>query len=108
VLRSWAAPRDASGPETCVVCVGPVGEERSIGLRSQNATLKGGRGRHRKYLPYAFTEHGVAMLSSILSSGKAIQVNVATSHRVGDVRNGRGDASLKGVAVSSGGGGRGD
>jgi hypothetical protein len=32
-------------------------------LRSQTVTLKPGRGRHRKYLPYAFTEQGVAMLS---------------------------------------------
>jgi hypothetical protein len=33
-------------------------------LRSQFATLKTGRGQHRKYRPYAFTEQGVAMLSS--------------------------------------------
>jgi hypothetical protein len=37
-------------------------------LRSQIVTLKNGRGRHRKYLPYAFTEQGVAMLSSVLRS----------------------------------------
>ena len=47
-------------------------------LRSQIVTLKkGGRGRHRKYLPYAFTEQGVAMLSSVLNSQRAIQVNIA-------------------------------
>jgi hypothetical protein len=46
-------------------------------LRSQNATLEPGRGRHRKYLPYAFTEQGVAMLSSVLNSERAIQVNIA-------------------------------
>jgi hypothetical protein len=46
-------------------------------LRSQIATLKdGGRGRHRKYLPYVFTEHGVAMLSSVLRSNKAVEVNI--------------------------------
>lgn len=46
-------------------------------LRSQIATLKdGGRGRHRKYLPYVFTEHGVAMLSSVLRSKRAVQVNI--------------------------------
>lgn len=46
-------------------------------LRSQIATLKdAGRGRHRKYLPYVFTEHGVAMLSSVLRSKKAVQVNI--------------------------------
>ena len=46
-------------------------------LRSQIASLKeAGRGRHRKYLPYAFTEHGVAMLSSVLRSKRAVQVNI--------------------------------
>ena len=45
-------------------------------LRSQSVTLDSGRGRHRKYLPYAFTEQGVAMLSSVLRSERAIQVNV--------------------------------
>jgi len=45
-------------------------------LRSQIATLKDGRGEHRKYLPYVFTEQGVAMLSSVLNSERAIQVNV--------------------------------
>src|SRR5229473_8324516 len=38
-------------------------DEESLALRSQIATLKRGRGRHRKYLPFAFTEQGVAMLS---------------------------------------------
>lgn len=46
-------------------------------LRSQFATLKKSRGEHRKYLPYAFSEHGVAMLSSVLSSPRAIEVNIA-------------------------------
>ncbi len=44
-------------------------------LRSQSATLK--RGQHRKYLPYAFTEQGVAMLSSVLRSPRAVAVNIA-------------------------------
>ncbi|MBZ5538621.1 MAG: ORF6N domain-containing protein [Acidobacteriia bacterium] len=44
-------------------------------LRSQFATLKPGRGKHRKYRPYAFTEQGVAMLSSVLNSDRAVQVN---------------------------------
>jgi hypothetical protein len=43
--------------------------------RSQNATLKK-QGRNIKYLPYVFTEQGVAMLSSVLKSEKAIEVNV--------------------------------
>jgi len=46
-------------------------------LRSQFATLKKGRGEHIKYLPYAFTEQGVAMLSSVLRSKRAIEVNIA-------------------------------
>lgn len=46
------------------------------GLRSQIVTLKNGRGQHIKYLPYAFTEQGVAMLSSVLNSKRAIQVNI--------------------------------
>lgn len=50
--------------------------EESAALRSQIVTLKGGRGQHRKYLPYVFTEQGVAMLSSVLRSKRAIQVNV--------------------------------
>jgi len=42
--------------------------------RSQFVTLK--RGKHTKYLPYAFTEQGVAMLSSVLRSDRAIGVNI--------------------------------
>lgn len=46
-------------------------------LRSQLVTLENaGRGKHRKYLPYAFTEQGVAMLSSVLRSPRAVSVNV--------------------------------
>ena len=44
-------------------------------LRSQFGTLK--RGTHSKYLPMAFTEQGVAMLSSVLNSNRAIEVNIA-------------------------------
>lgn len=45
-------------------------------LRCQNGTLETARGRHSKYLPYVFTEHGVAQLSSILRSPYAIEVNI--------------------------------
>jgi DNA-binding PadR family transcriptional regulator len=56
-------------------------------LRSQTVSLENGRlaggrggesgrGRHRKYLPYAFTEQGVAMLSSVLRSPRAVAVNI--------------------------------
>ena len=43
-------------------------------LRSQNVILK--RGQHIKHLPYAFTEHGILMLSSVLKSERAIHVNI--------------------------------
>ena len=45
-------------------------------LRSQIVISKKGRGG-RRYLPYAFTEQGVAMLSSVLRSARAIEVNIA-------------------------------
>ncbi len=47
-------------------------------LRSQIATLNEneGRGKHRKYLPYVFTEQGIAMLSAVLRSDVAIQVSI--------------------------------
>lgn len=49
-------------------------KEEEDSLRCQIGTLK--RGEHVKYLPYVFTEQGVAMLSSVLGSAKAIQVNI--------------------------------
>ena len=47
-------------------------------LRSQFATLNKhtGRGKHRKYLPYVFTEQGIAMLSGLLKNDIAIQVSI--------------------------------
>lgn len=51
-------------------------EEYNI-LRSQFVTLEKGKGKYSKYLPYVFTEQGVAMLSSVLKSEKAIEVNIA-------------------------------
>lgn len=61
--------------------------EEANSLRSQFVTLdrtsltsqiviSKGRGKHRKYLPYVFTEQGVAMLSSVLRSSRAITVNI--------------------------------
>jgi len=52
-----------------------VTAEEFKALRSQFASLK--KGQHSKYLPFVFTEQGVAMLSSILRSERAIQVNIA-------------------------------
>jgi hypothetical protein len=51
-----------------------LNKEEFDSLRSQFGTLK--RGEHSKYLPMAFTEHGVAMLSSVLCSKMAIEVNI--------------------------------
>jgi hypothetical protein len=53
-----------------------IAKEEAEGLRSQIVTLKSGRGQHRKYLPYAFTEHGAIMAASILNSIRAIEVSV--------------------------------
>ncbi len=51
-------------------------EEAGV-LRSQIATLKPtGRGRHRKYLPYAFTEHGAVMLATVLNSAIAVTASI--------------------------------
>ena len=44
---------------------------------SQNVTLESKRGKHSKYLPYVFTEHGVSMAAGILKSDKAVQMNIA-------------------------------
>ena len=49
-------------------------QDENKSLRSQFATLE--KGRHSKYQPYAFSEQGVAMLSSVLNSETAIQVNI--------------------------------
>ncbi|MBI4873663.1 MAG: ORF6N domain-containing protein [Acidobacteria bacterium] len=46
-------------------------------LRSQIVTLGTGPGQYSKYAPYAFTEHGVAMLASVLRSRRAVQMNIA-------------------------------
>jgi len=48
--------------------------EESENLRSQNATLR--HGAFSKYLPYAFTEHGVLMLSNVLKSQRAIEMSI--------------------------------
>lgn len=53
-------------------------DEENEALRSQIATLNKniGRGKHRKYLPYVFTEQGIAMLSGLLKNDIAIQVSI--------------------------------
>jgi ORF6N domain len=54
-----------------------LSDDEAESLRSQFATLKiGGRGQHRKYLPYAFTEHGAIMAATILNSPRAVEMSV--------------------------------
>jgi hypothetical protein len=50
--------------------------EEADPLRSQNATLKPGRGRHRKYRPWAFTEYGAIMAATILNSPRAVEMSL--------------------------------
>jgi phage regulator Rha-like protein len=52
-----------------------LSKEEHDHLRFQNGTLK--KGQHSKYLPHVFTENGIAMLSSVLRSERAIQMNIA-------------------------------
>jgi hypothetical protein len=51
-----------------------LSKEENENLRSQNATLK--QGAFSKYLPYAFTEHGVLMLSNVLKTESAIEMSI--------------------------------
>jgi hypothetical protein len=57
-------------------CMFQLTAEEISSLRSQFATLKTGRGQHRKYLPYVFTEHGAIMAATILNSPRAIEMSV--------------------------------
>ena len=50
--------------------------EEYTSIRCQNGSLKTGRGEHSKYLPYAFTASGIAMLSSVLTSETAALANI--------------------------------
>ena len=57
-----------------------------INIRSQFVTLEDGRGKYPKYAPFAFTELGVAMLSSVLRSETAIQANISIMRAFVQVR----------------------
>lgn len=59
----------------------------SISIRSQFVTLETGRGKYPKYAPFAFTEQGVAMLSSVLRSETAIRMNIAIIRAFVAMRN---------------------
>ena len=53
------------------------GEDKDVASnRSQIATLKRGRGQHRKYMPFAFTEHGALMAANVLISPAAVKMSV--------------------------------
>lgn len=51
-------------------------EEEVRSLRSQFVTLKTGRGQHRKYMPFAFTEHGAMMAAMVLNSPEAVAMSL--------------------------------
>lgn len=53
-----------------------LAQDEHEALRSQFATLKPGRGQHRKYLPYVFTEHGAIMAASVLNTPRAVEMSI--------------------------------
>ena len=53
-----------------------LSDEEFAALRLQFATLKTGRGQHRKYTPYVFTEHGAIMAATLLNSPRATELSV--------------------------------
>jgi ORF6N domain len=57
--------------------------EEAAALRSQIAILKKGRGQHRKYRPYAFTEHGALQAANVRRSPRAVQMNTTCGDAVG-------------------------
>jgi hypothetical protein len=62
-------------------------KEKIVNLRSQIVILRNLRGLHVKYLPYVFTEQGVAMLSSVLKSERAIEMNIIIMRAFVKIRN---------------------
>ena len=73
-----------------------LNEEETEFLRSQFATLNenDGRGKHRKYLPYVFTEQGIAMLSAVLRSDTAIQTSIVIMKSFVEMRHFMADNSI--------------
>lgn len=61
-------------PESFVFRLSEAEAERVMRLRSQIVTLQ--RGQHFKYLPYAFTEHGLLMAANVLNGKQAIAVSI--------------------------------
>jgi len=56
-------------------------------LRTQIASLEKGKGKHSKFNPFAFTEQGIAMLSSVVKSRKAVEVNISIMRTFVLIRN---------------------
>ena len=73
-----------------------LNEEETEFLRSQIATLNENddRGKHRKYLPYVFTEQGIAMLSAVLRSDTAIQTSIVIMKSFVEMRHFMADNSI--------------
>src|SRR5205085_11627266 len=55
-------------------CVFQLAGREFDALRHQIRTLATGRGQHRKYLPFVFTEHGAIMAANVLNSPRAVQM----------------------------------
>lgn len=74
--------------------------EEVADLRCQLGTLKPGRGQHRKYPPYAFTEHGALMASTVLNSPRAVAMSIYIIRAFVKMRedNAANDAILKRLA----------
>ena len=68
--EEWASLKS----QMAIPSQGPQEEDAS--LRSQNATLKTGRGRHRKFLPLVFTEHGALQAANVLNSPQAVRMGI--------------------------------
>lgn len=73
LLRGQRVMLDSDLPEDFMF---QLTEEEAISLRCQIGTSNETRGG-RRYIPYVFTEHGVGMLSSVLNSQRAVQMNIA-------------------------------
>lgn len=76
VLNQAVRRHNKRFPEDFMFRLTPEEQAECLALRSHFVILKAGRGQHRKYPPHAFTEQGVAMLSGILNSERAIEVNI--------------------------------
>ena len=73
-LEDWKSQSVTSSDQTSMGTILPAGHGSS--LRSQIVTLNKRQGQHLKYMPYAFTEQGIAMLSAVLKSATAVSVSI--------------------------------